>query len=161
MTCKSRNLSVPPSRSLLLTPAQIHRYGHLNNSIYQHLIDSVANTYLARHCSHSPTSSPTIGLVVHSHCDYFSPTSFPAVLNVGLRVNRLGKSSVVYEIAIFEDVEEGGQEQQPAVVGEFVHVFVDRYTGKPLSQGMELGIWRGLEGLRVESEKVVGRELKL
>lgn len=148
------------------------RYSHLNNTTYQHLFDSIANTYLALHCGHSPATSPTIGLVVHSHCDYFDSTSFPAVLNVGLRVNRLGRSSVVYEIAVFGRKENPGgaresggvnwDDEVPAAVGEFVHVFVDRKTRRPLERGMEEGIKMGLGRLRVESESSsVRREAKM
>src|SRR5579862_3965997 len=83
--------------------------------------DSIVNAYLAEHCSLRPSASPQIGLVVHSSSDYFAPVGFPAVLDLGLRVNKLGTSSVTYEIGVFER----GVEEVKAV-GSFVHVFVDR-----------------------------------
>lgn len=86
-------------------------YHHLNNSVYYYLFDSVVNTYLIKHCSLHPPTSPQIGLVVHSHCDYFAPTEFPAVVDLALRVSKLGKSSVTYEIGVFER----GQEEVKAV----------------------------------------------
>jgi acyl-CoA thioester hydrolase len=91
------------------------------------------NTYLIAHCSLNPPTSSQIGLVVHSHCDYFAPVGFPAVVDLALRVNKLGKSSVTYEIGVFER----GKEQVKAV-GECVYVFVDRETRKPRAEGMEL-----------------------
>ncbi len=106
-------------------------YHHLNNSVYYYLFDSVVNTYLIKHCSLHPPTSSQIGLVVHSHCDYFAPTEFPAVVDLALRVNKLGKSSVTYEIGVFER----GQEEVKAV-GEFIHVFVDRESRKPGKAGM-------------------------
>ncbi|KZT18886.1 thioesterase thiol ester dehydrase-isomerase [Neolentinus lepideus HHB14362 ss-1] len=96
------------------------QYAHLNNAIYYHLFDSITNAYLIAHCSLSPTQSRRIGLVVSSHCSYFRPLSYPTVLELGLRVNKLGRSSVEYEVAVFEEGEEG-----PAAVGGYTHVFVD------------------------------------
>lgn len=66
-----------------------------------------------------------------------------------MRVNKLGKSSVVYEIAVFERKNDQRQEyQEPAVVGEFVHVFVERVGRRPLPEGMEDGIRRGLNKIK-------------
>lgn len=114
-------------------------YDHMNNSVYYFLFDSVVNTYLIQHCSLHPPSSSQIGLVVHSHCDYFAPLGFPAVADLALRVNKLGKSSVAYEIGVFER----GVEEIKAV-GEFVHVFVDRESRKPGKNGMDGGLKDGL-----------------
>lgn len=126
-------------------------YSHVNNSIYIHLFDTVVNTYLIKHCNLHPTTSPQIGLVVHSHCDYISPVSFPAVLNLGLRVRKVGRSSVVYEIGIFE---EGNGEVK--AVGEFVHVFVDRGTMKPSAKGMSEELRKGLGRLEVTDPDAEG-----
>jgi len=90
--------------------------------------------------------------VVHSHSDYFASISFPAVAELALRVNKLGKSSVTYEIALFEK----GVEQVRAV-GEFVQVFVERSTGRPTASGMTDEMRRGLERIQV----VEARENKL
>jgi len=86
--------------------------------------------------------------VVHSHCDYFSPTGFPALLDLCLRVNKLGKSSVTYEIGVFERGTE-----EPKAVGEFVHVFVQREGMKPSGNGMDEVVKSGLEKLIVSSPK--------
>lgn len=101
--------------------------------------DSVVNTYLIEHCGLQPPSSSQYGLVVHSHNDYFGSISFPAVAELGLRVKELGRSSVRYEIALFER----GIEEVKAV-GEFVHVFVDRASKRPAADGMPLELRRGL-----------------
>lgn len=124
-------------------------YDHMNNSIYNHLFDSVVNTYLSTRCAiHAPTS-PQYGLVVHTHTDFFSSIAFPAVAELCLRVNKLGKSSVTYEIALFEK----GREEVKAV-GELVHVFVERETGRPGVKGMGGALRKGLEGLCVDGGKV-------
>jgi acyl-CoA thioester hydrolase len=122
-------------------------YLHMNNSLYYHLFDSIVNSYLIDNCGRDPTSSAQIGLVVHSHCDYFSPTGFPAVYDLGLRVNKLGKSSVTYEIGVFE---RGSEE--PKAVGEFIHVFVERQGMKPGKSGMEEEVRKGLEKLVVDEK---------
>ncbi|KAF2200370.1 Thioesterase/thiol ester dehydrase-isomerase [Delitschia confertaspora ATCC 74209] len=124
-------------------------YHHLNNSVYYFLFDSVVNTYLIKHCSLHPPTSSQIGLVVHSHCDYFGPIEFPDIVDLALRVNKLGKSSVTYEIGVFVQ----GQEQVRAV-GEFVHVFVDRKSRKPTKEGMAEELKMGLTEIVVERTRL-------
>jgi len=111
--------------------------------------DSVVNSYLIKHCGLHPPTSSRIGLVVHSHCDYFAPVGFPAVLDICLRVKKLGKSSVTHEIGVFEQ----GSEEVKAV-GEFVHVFVDSQTRKPGRDGMGPDLKMGLERLLPKRQKV-------
>ena len=123
-------------------------YDHMNNSIYYFLFDSIVNSYLISHCALDPPTSTQIGLVVHSHCNYFSPTGFPALLDLGLRVNKLGKSSVTYEIGVFERGEDGVK-----AVGEFVHVFVHRESRRPAKEGMSMQLRKGLERLVVDGSK--------
>jgi acyl-CoA thioester hydrolase len=119
-------------------------YHHMNNSIYYFLFDSVVNTYLIQHCALDPPTSPQVGLVVHSHCDYMAPTGFPAIVDLGLRVNKMGKSSVTYEIGVFERGTE-----EPKAVGEFIHVFVDREGMRPSKAGMNENMRVGLGKLLV------------
>lgn len=90
--------------------------------------------------------------MVHSHSDYFASISFPAVAQLALRVNKLGKSSVTYEIALFEK----GVDDVRAV-GEFVHVFVEESTGRPTASGMSDEMRKGLERILA----VEARENKL
>ncbi|KAL6306844.1 thioesterase, partial [Sparassis latifolia] len=101
------------------------QYAHINNSVYYHLFDSIVNTYLITHCDLSPTASPLIGLVVSSFCYFFSPSSFPDVLDLGLRVSKLGSSSVTYEVGVFQEGED-----VPSAVGGYTHVFVDSESRK-------------------------------
>ncbi|KAF2240135.1 Thioesterase/thiol ester dehydrase-isomerase [Viridothelium virens] len=117
-------------------------YDHMNNSVYYFLFDSVVNAYLIKSCGLHPPTSDLIGLVVHSHCDYFAPVGFPAVIELGLRVVKLGKSSVTYEIGVFEK-----DQEEVKAVGEFVHVFVDRHTRRPRADGMGTQLKKGLQVL--------------
>jgi len=110
--------------------------------------DSVVNTYLIEECGLHPPSSPQYGLVVHSHADFFGSIAFPAVAELALRVNKLGKSSVTYEIGLFE---RGTQEVKS--VGEIIHVFVVRDTGRPAASGMNEDLKEGLQKILVNKKQ--------
>ncbi|KAJ4287077.1 hypothetical protein N0V88_007771 [Collariella sp. IMI 366227] len=120
-------------------------YDHMNNSIYNFLYDSIINTYLMENCGLHPPSSSQYGMVVHSHNDYFASIAFPAIAELALRVNKIGNSSVTYEIALFEKGHKAVRS-----VGEFIQVFVDRETARPNSKGMDLKMRQGLERILVK-----------
>ena len=101
-------------------------YGHVNNVVYYSYFDTVVNAYLVKEGGLDIESSPVIGLCVESQCRYLAPVKFPDLLDVGLRVAKIGRSSVRYEIGIFR-----AGESSAAAQGHFVHVFVDRATRRP------------------------------
>jgi acyl-CoA thioester hydrolase len=101
-------------------------YGHVNNVVYYSYFDTAANNYLIEKADLNIESGPVIGFVVNSGCNYHSAIAYPDEIETGLRVNRLGNSSVEYGIAIFKK-----GEAVAAANGHFVHVFVDRKTNKP------------------------------
>lgn len=101
-------------------------YGHINNVVYYSFFDTVVNRHLIEAGVLDVQRSPVIGLVVETHCNYFSPLAFPQTVDTGLRVARLGASSVRYEIGLF-----GAGEPLSAACGHFVHVYVDRQTRRP------------------------------
>jgi acyl-CoA thioester hydrolase len=101
-------------------------YGHVNNVVYYSWFDTVVNRYLIEAGALDIERSPVIGLVVETHCNYFSPLAFPQPVEAGLRVAHLGDSSVRYEIGLFA----AGQ-ALAAACGHFVHVYVDRATRRP------------------------------
>ena len=117
-------------------------FHHLNNPIYAVLIDSTINDYLINHCGYSVASSEQIGLVANTYCDYFGSVAYPGKLDVGLRVVRIGKSSVMYECGIFEE----GKEHVKAV-GGLVQIWVRNDTSKPAAEGIGKSIRAGLEKL--------------
>ncbi|WP_346730618.1 thioesterase family protein [Caballeronia sp. dw_19] len=104
-------------------------YGHVNNVVYYSYFDTAVNAHLlesgalGRYDAHN-----AIGLVVETQCCYFASASFPDRLTVGLRVARIGTSSVRYELAIFP-------RNEPLAIaqGHFVHVYVDRETQRPVT----------------------------
>jgi acyl-CoA thioester hydrolase len=102
-------------------------YGHVNNVQYYSFFDTVVNGYLIAQGALDPAASTVIGLVVETKCSYFESLSFPDEVQAGLRVARLGGSSVRYEIGLFR-----GDAAQAAAQGHFVHVYVDRITRRPV-----------------------------
>ncbi len=102
-------------------------YGHVNNVVYYSLFDTVVNRWLMQNDLLDVRASAAIGLVVETGCQYFSPLSFPEVVAAGLRVARIGTSSIRYELALFRD-----QVPAAAAAGHFVHVYVDRETRRPV-----------------------------
>jgi len=103
------------------------QYGHVNNVTYYSYFDTVANHYLIHRGGLDIAAGEIVGVVVESQCTYRSGLAYPEVIEAGLRVDRLGNSSVQYGIAIFRQ----GQDQA-AAHGRFVHVFVNRQTNQPL-----------------------------
>jgi acyl-CoA thioester hydrolase len=101
-------------------------YGHVNNVVYYSWFDTVVNQFLIDNRVLDIEHSPVIGLVVETQCNYFASVAFPDLVTAGLRVGKLGKSSVRYEVAIFR-----GDEDQAAAHGHFVHVYVDRDSRRP------------------------------
>jgi acyl-CoA thioester hydrolase len=101
-------------------------YSHVNNVVYYSYFDTVVNQYLIEQGALDIARSEVFGLVVETSCQYFAPITFPDLVNTGLRVTRLGNSSVRYEIGIFRNDEERASAQ-----GYFIHVYVDRATRRP------------------------------
>ncbi len=100
-------------------------YGHVNNVVYYSWFDTAVNAWLIENGVLDIQRSPTVGLVVETHCNYFSPLAFPQTVQVGLRVAHVGASSVRYELAVF------GEDALCAAKGHFVHVYVDAQTHRP------------------------------
>jgi acyl-CoA thioester hydrolase len=94
--------------------------------VYYGYFDTVINRYLIGEGGLDIAAGPVIGLAAESHCRYQRAVSFPMDLEAGLRVSKLGRSSVRYEIGIFAPGED-----EAAAEGWFVHVFVDRVTRRP------------------------------
>lgn len=102
-------------------------YGHVNNVTYYSFFDTAVNTYLIEQGGLDIHDGEVVGFVVSSACDYFASVAYPEHIEVGLRVGKLGNSSVQYELAVFK-LGEG----EPCAAGRFVHVFVDRASNLPV-----------------------------
>ncbi|PJI50434.1 MAG: thioesterase [Pseudomonas sp.] len=115
-------------------------YGHVNNVNYYSYFDTVVNEYLMRKGVLDFAGGEVIGLVVETQCNYFQPIAFPDVVDAGLRVTKLGSSSVRYEIGLFRE-----GEREAAAQGHFVHVYVDHETRRPVN--LPEGLRRALHQL--------------
>jgi len=101
-------------------------YGHVNNVTYYSYFDTAVNRYLIEAGVLDIHAGEVIGLVIETHCNYFAPLAFPRNVDAGIRVAHIGKSSVRYEIGLFEE-----GEPLAAACGHFVHVYVDRASRRP------------------------------
>ena len=104
------------------------QYGHVNNVVYYSWFDTAVNAHLIEQGVLDTASGTTIGLVVETQCNYFAPLAFPQAIEAGIRVARLGGSSVRYEVGLFAQ-----GEALTAARGHFVHVYVDRVTRRPVA----------------------------
>lgn len=102
-------------------------YGHVNNVIYYSFFDTAVNAAMMDAGLLDPMTSSNICLVVETGCRYFEPLSFPEEIDAGIRVERLGSSSVRYAIGLFKK----GREEA-AAEGHFVHVCVDSESRRPV-----------------------------
>lgn len=161
------------------------QYGHINNAVYYLAADAAINSLLVSHCGMTPYRTQTdpppskpeedvLGLMISTSAIYFAPATFPCVLRVGLRVIKLGQSSVLFELGFFELPEPslGGQvlnattssdvktiappapkglspEALAGTVTRATHVYVDRKNRRPM-RPMPEGIMKGLQKVKVE-----------
>ncbi|GIK85563.1 MAG: thioesterase [Betaproteobacteria bacterium] len=131
-------------RRWLAIPTRWHdndAYGHVNNVVYYAYFDTVVNEHLINAAGLDIAEDPVVGLVVETTCRYHRPLSFPDVVDAGLRVERLGTSSVTYAIGLFR-----AGDDEAAASGRFVHVWVDRATQRPVP--VPARIRAALEALR-------------
>jgi acyl-CoA thioester hydrolase len=101
-------------------------YGHVNNTVHYLMFDTAVNGWLIEASGTDIRRLPAIGLVVETSCRYFAELRFPEVITAGIALEKLGTSSVIYQLALF-----GEQQDEPAAVGRFVHVYVDRDGRRP------------------------------
>ncbi len=103
-------------------------YGHVNNTVYYEWFDTAVNRWLVEAGLLDIEFGDPIGLVVETGCSYFAPLSFPGDVEVGIAVERLGRSSVTYRIGVF-----GAGSTEPSAQGHFTHVYVGRENRRPAS----------------------------
>ena len=115
-------------------------YGHVNNVVYYSFFDTAVNRFLIEKAGLDIHGGETIGLVVETACRYHAPLGFPVQIEAGVRVARIGNSSVRYDVGIFE-----AGATEAAADGHFVHVYVDREQRRPTP--VPDGMRRALETL--------------
>ena len=102
-------------------------YGHVNNVVYYSWFDTAVNAHLIEQGVLDIHEGETIGLVIETQCNYFAPLAFPQTVEAGIRVAKLGSSSVRYEVGLFAQ-----GEPLTAAKGHFVHVYVNSATRRPV-----------------------------
>jgi acyl-CoA thioester hydrolase len=100
-------------------------YGHVNNVLYYSYFDTAVNGYLIEATGVDIRQLPQIGVVAETSCRFLKELSFPDVIDAGLRLEKLGRSSVIYRIGLFR-----AGDAEPAALGRFVHVYIDRESRK-------------------------------
>lgn len=96
-------------------------YGHLNNAVYYELFDSAINGWLIEGAGVDVMALPELGVVAESGCRYFREVEYPRPVDVGVRVERLGRSSITYALGLFD-----AESPELAAFGSWVHVYIDR-----------------------------------
>jgi acyl-CoA thioester hydrolase len=99
-------------------------YGHLNNATYYELFDTAVNAHLFEATGTNIRLLPEIGLVAETSCRYYREIGFPEPIEIGLAVDKIGNSSIIYRIGLFQ-----GPSEEAAAEGRFVHVYVDNTHG--------------------------------
>jgi acyl-CoA thioester hydrolase len=117
-------------------------YGHVNNVVYYSYFDTVVNLYLINPGGLDFHNAPIVGIMAETMCRYYRSIAYPEAVDAGLRVGRLGTSSVRYEIGLF-----GVEDELARAEGHLVHVFVDRAANTPVP--IPAGIRAALERLVV------------
>lgn len=113
-------------RSIPTRWADNDMYGHVNNVVYYSWFDTAVNAHLIEQGALDIVHGAAIGLVIETLCNYFAPLAFPQTVEAGIRVARIGSSSVRYEVGLFAQ-----GEAMTAAAGHFIHVYVDRATRRP------------------------------
>lgn len=98
-------------------------YGHVNNVVYYSFFDTAVNGYLIEASGIDIRTLDAVGLVAETQCDFLRELRFPGDVQAGLAIERLGSSSIVYRLGLFQ-----GDSDEPAAIGRFVHVYVDGAT---------------------------------
>lgn len=118
-------------------------YGHMNNVVHYALFDTAVNGWLIDNGLLDLRGGDRIGMVAETGCRYFSEAAYPDTISAGVRVARLGTSSVRYEVGLFRN-----DETMAFAEGFFIHVYVDRRTRRP--QPMDATMRSALESIAVE-----------
>lgn len=139
-----RRSDFPVLRSLPTRWSDDDTYGHVNNVIHYLMFDTAVNGWLIEASGVDIRELPAIGLVVETSCKYFAELRFPEVVTAGIALETLGKTSIVYSLALF-----GENGEAPAAVGRFVHVYVGRDDHRPTRVPAE--ILRAVEALQPRS----------
>ena len=102
-------------------------FGHVNNTIHYAAMDTTVTDWLIREAGVGLQERGEVAVVIASSCRYYASAAFPDTLLVGLRADRVGRTSIAWGLGIFRE-----QDRELLATGTFVHVFVDRDQRRPV-----------------------------
>lgn len=102
-------------------------YGHLNNTVYYEYVDTIVNGWLVDRGGLHVPGGDVVCIVAESGCTYYASLGFPGDIEVGLRADRVGRSSITYGIGLF-----AAEAETAAAEARFTHVCVDRTSLRPV-----------------------------
>ena len=117
-------------------------YGHVNNVQYYSFFDTAVNSWLIHAAGAQIDSHEPMGVVAETSCRFLRDLSFPVAVDVGIAIERIGTTSVIYQLGVF-----AAEEDELRAEGRFVHVYVDRVSRRPVSIPDRVRV--ALEHLRV------------
>lgn len=94
-------------------------FGHMNNAVYFELMDTAVNNQLVEASGRPVEEMDAVGVVAEVSCRYLREMRYPGSVDVGVAVERLGRSSVSYRVGLFQ-----GEGDEASAEGRFVHVYV-------------------------------------
>ena len=102
-------------------------FGHINNVVYYSYIDTAVTNYYGEHGRHDVAGSLVIPVAAETKCRFKRSLKHPALIEAGLRADRIGNTSVQVGVGIFLK-----EAFEASAWGYMVHVFIDRVTSKPV-----------------------------
>jgi len=102
-------------------------YGHMNNVVFYEFVDSIVNHWLNLSGALTVPNDKIVGLVVQTQCNYFAQLGFPNSVTCGLKVEKIGKTSVTYDVGLFNE-----DQFYCAAQVSFVHVYVESVERTPV-----------------------------
>jgi acyl-CoA thioester hydrolase len=121
--------------------ADIDGFGHMNNARYFELIDTAIDRHLHETVGDVNDDPDTIGVFAEASCRFFQEIGYPAPIDLGIAVERVGRSSVVYRVGLFQD------DDAAAAEGRVVVVYVDNTDPARPATPMPESIRAASEGL--------------
>lgn len=113
-------------RDIALRWADQDMYGHVNNVIHYSLMDTAVNGWLIEASGVDIRKLSAVGVVVETGCSYLDELRFPQTISLGIALTSRGRSSVTYEVSLFDE------NRTLAALGRFVHVYIDQTTRRPV-----------------------------
>jgi acyl-CoA thioester hydrolase len=116
-------------------------FGHMNNARYFELIDTAVDAFLRDTIGGDADDQSVIGVFAEASCRFFREVGYPQQIELGVAVERVGRTSVVYRVGLFQGSDEAAAE------GRVVVVYVDdTRAGRPATP-MPDPVRRAAEGI--------------